>query len=218
MFYLLVVLSAVIAYLLYVTCMKELKEDSSGGLVKEWISFNPKRLLVLGAYLVATFVFIKIFYAYGYGPTKIMKYCILMGGLLPIAYEDYKEKRIPNRWLLYLIMLRGVLLIVESCLYPAAIRDNLLFTLGGGILSGIVMFLAYVLSRHQIGLGDVKLFVVIGLYLGAAVTYFVILTSLIVAAIYGGINLLRKRLGAKDEIAFGPFVFIGTIIIIALGF
>ena len=218
MFYLLVVLSTVIAYLLYVTCMKELQVENENGLLKEWITFTPKRLTLIVVYLLISVVLIKLFYLFGYSPTKIMKYCILPGGLVPIAYEDYKEKRIPNRWLLYLTGLRAVLFVVECCLYPSAAWDNILFTLGGGLISGIVLLMAYFISRHQIGLGDVKLFVVIGLYLGAAVTYFVILASLVVAAIYGAVNLLRKKLGAKDEISFGPFILIGTILILALGF
>lgn len=218
MFYGLVLLNTVIVYLLSVTCIREIQTESSNSLLKEWITFTPKRLKLLLVYLLASLILIRLFYLFGYGPTKIMKYCILAGGLVPIAYEDYREKRIPNRWLIYLAGLRAVLFVIECCLYPAAAWDNVLFTLGGGLISGIVLLIAYFISRHQIGLGDVKLFAVIGLYLGAAVTYFVILASLLVAAIYGAVNLLRKKLGAKDEIAFGPFILIGTILIIALGF
>lgn len=218
MFYGLVLLSTVIAYLLTVTCMRDMQTENSNSLFKEWITFTPKRLKLLLVYLLASIVLIRLFYLFGYGPTKIMKYCILTGGLVPIAYEDYKEKRIPNRWLLYLIGLRVVLFVTECCLYSAAIRENIIFTIGGGIMILFVMLIAYFISRHQIGLGDVKLFAVIGLYLGMSVTYFVILASLLVAALYGAVNLLRKKLGAKDEIAFGPFILIGTIIIIAMGF
>lgn len=218
MFYGLVLLSTVIAYLLYVTCMREVQTESSNSLFKEWITFTPKRLKLLLVYLLASVVLIRLFYLFGYGPTKIMKYCMIMGGLVPTAYEDYREKRIPNRFLLYLIGLRAVLFITECCLYPAAIRENVIFTFGGGIIILLVMLIAYFISRQQIGLGDVKLFAVIGLYLGMSVTYFVILASLLVAALYGVVNLLRKKLGAKDEIAFGPFILIGTIIILAMGF
>lgn len=141
-----------------------------------------------------------------------------MGGLAVIAYEDWKEKRIPNRWLVYLAGIRMTLFVAEAILYPVMLVENLKFTLFGGFFSGLVLFFAYVISRHEIGLGDVKLFAVIGLYLGFSVTYFVILLSLIIAAIYGGYHLITKRLKPKDEIAFGPFVAIGTVIILGLGF
>lgn len=218
MLYILAISVTVISYLLYVTCMKELQPENENSLVKEWICFSKKRWILIGIYLIVSFVLMNLFVIYGFGPTKMVKYCLLLGGLVPIAYEDYKEKRIPNRWLLYLIGIRAVLFVVETCLYPSATISNIIFALGGGMASGILLFIAYVLSRHEIGLGDVKLFIVIGLYLGASVTYFVILMSLIVAAVYSGIKLLRKKMHVKDEIPFGPFILLGTLIILALGF
>lgn len=182
------------------------------------LSTKKVRIVVIGICSVFSIIFSLLFENYGYGPVKIIKYCLLMGGLILIAYEDMKEKRIPNRWLLYLTGIRVMLFVIETILYPTMLIENMKFTCWGGVVSGLVLFLAYVISRHEIGLGDVKLFVVIGLYLGVSVTYFVMLLSLIIAAVYGGFNLIVKRLNAKDEIAFGPFVAIGTVIILGLGF
>lgn len=217
MYYILAISSAWIAYALWVKCMGELREEKKG-FFWELFYVDKKRVLCFILYLAASLGLVKLFFLYGYSPTKIIKYIILLGGLVPIAYEDVKEKRIPNRWLLYLCLLRLLLFGAESIFYPAAIAENFKFTLGGGLLCAVLLFMAYFISRHQIGMGDVKLFSVIGLYLGAAVTYFVLLASLLMAAAYTGVKLIRKKIGKKDEIAFGPFILTGTLFILVLGF
>lgn len=195
-------------YVLYEVCMRDLHIKHKG----------KGRIAVLAVLVLMSALFCGLFSFYGYGPVKILKYCLLMGGLVLIAYEDWREKRIPNRWLVYLLGIRAVLFAAESLLYPSACMDNIRFTLSGGICSGAVLFLAYVISRHEIGIGDVKLFIVMGLYLGVGVTYFALLLSLILAAVYSIFHLLTGRLKAKDEIAFGPYVAIGPMIILGLGF
>lgn len=178
---------------------------------------KSKLWYLLGSIGAALF-FLYLFDFYGYGPLKSIRYVVLMGMLVPIAYKDYKEKRIPNRWLVYMTAIRGGIFMIEAILYPSAAIENLKYMLAGGLVGFLVLFLAYILSRHEIGLGDVKLFTVIGLYLGVGTTYFVLLASLILAALYGGVKMLRKQLKGKDEIAFAPFTAIAAVLILGLGF
>lgn len=208
-------------YLLYWTGRYDLHDGQKNNWInwiREILPNTWKKALMAVCYVAAGLAFMLLFTGYGYGPVKAVKYCLLMGALVIIGYEDFKEKIIPNKWLLILAGIRGVLLAVEAVLYPAFIRDNVKFTLLGAAAGGILMFFAYVISRHGIGMGDVKLFAAAGLYLGAALTYLVILASLVIAAGYGVIKVAAKRLKIKDEIAFAPFAAIGTIIILGLGF
>ena len=211
------------AYLLFLRCAYEATADKEGGakkgsFLREIVPDKKGKILFLSVSLTAAFLLTRLFFAYGYMPTKVLKYLLLTGGLIPIAWEDRHTKRIPNRWLLYLFFIRLALLGMEACFYPAAFVDNLIFTLAGGVVSGLVMFVGYVVSRHQIGPGDVKLLAVTGMYLGASLNYFVILAALIIAAVYGGVRVLYKRSGIRDEIAFAPFITAGAILLLALGF
>lgn len=181
--------------------------------MKSW-----KKIITLLLYLAAGVLAAVVFTAYGYGPLKIIRYCLLMGALIPIGYRDYKEKTIPNRYLAVLAGIRGILWIAESLLYPAFIWENVKFILFGAAVGGVVLFFAYVATRHGIGLGDVKLFTVIGMYIGSQRTYLVLMASLIFAACYGIAKVVRKRLKVKDEIAFAPFAAMGTIVVLGLGF
>lgn len=158
-----------------------------------------------------------LFMQYGYGPLKAVRYLMLLAILYPIAREDAREKRIPNRWLLYILLCRGILFAAEMVLFPALRVENLKFTLFGGMVSGAVFYVAYVLSRHAVGMGDVKLVAVIGMCLGAGTAYLVMVVSLIFSAFYGGFQVLRKKKGMKDEIAFGPFLALGTLTVLLIG-
>lgn len=193
-------------------------EKTGKGFCRELLSNGKKNAVMLAASLAAAFLLARIFIAYGYLPTKIFKYLVLTGALIPIAQEDWREKTIPNRWLAYLFCIRVVLIGIEAFFYPAAFVDNLIFTAIGGMVSGLVMFVGYVVSRHQIGAGDVKLLAVIGMYLGAGLNYFVMIAALMIAAVYGGARVLLKRSGIRDEIAFAPFIALSVILLLVLGF
>lgn len=205
-------------YLLYWSGRYDLHIGQKNNWIREVFPNTWKKALMAIVYIAAGILFTCLFTRYGYGPVKAVKYCLLMGALVIIGYEDFKEKKIPNKWLLVLAGIRGILLAAEAVLYPAFIWDNIKFTLSGAAAGGILLFFAYVISRHGIGLGDVKLFAVMGLYLGAGLIYLVILAALVTAACYGVVKVALKRLKVKDEIAFAPFAAIGTIIILGLGF
>lgn len=177
-----------------------------------------KKIIVLAGSLSVILLLMWLFVGYGYLPTKTAKYLALTAGLIPIAWRDWQTKTIPNRWLLGLAGIRVLLFLVEMFFYPAAFWDNLVFTLSGGIVTGLVLFVCYVVSRHQIGAGDVKLLVIVGIYLGVGLTYFVMIGALIAAALYGGARVILKRTTVRDEIAFAPFVAATVLLFLALGF
>ncbi|MBD5453548.1 MAG: prepilin peptidase [Lachnospiraceae bacterium] len=205
-------------YLLHLAWVQKEQDDRKESVIKAMFPNTWPRVIALLLYPAAETLAAAAFTAYGYGPLKIVRYCVLMGALIPIAYKDYKEKTIPNRYLAVLAGIRVFLLIAESAAYPFAILENVKFTLIGALMGGGILFFTYIVTRHGIGLGDVKLFAVIGMYIGSQRTYIAILASLLIAAAYGVVKVIGKRLRVKDEIAFAPFTAIGTLIILGLGF
>lgn len=179
---------------------------------------EERKIIALAVSLSVLFLLAWLFAGYGYLPTKTAKYLALTAGLVPIAWRDWQTKTIPNRWLLGLAGIRALLFLAEAFLYPAAFWDNLAFTLGGAMAAGLALLACYVVSRHQIGAGDVKLLVAVGAYLGVGLTYFVLIGALVGAALYGGVGVLLKRATVKDEIAFAPFVAAAVLFFLALGF
>lgn len=218
MIYLTGIVSAFVCSVLCVVCIYDWKKVMQEEQREKYV-LGEKRIVGSCFIIIITSILLSLlFNQYGYGPLKSIKYCCLLWGLVPIAYRDWKTKTIPNRWLVYLIGIRLILLISEVVFYTEAAWDNFAFLVLGTFISGGIMFFAYVISRHEIGMGDVKLFMVTGMYLGLSLNYLLLLTSLILSAVYGCIKVVKKDLKSKDSIPFAPFVFMGAMVILGLGF
>lgn len=209
--------SGLLCYFLNMMCRYDLEADNMTGRIRYVLRMDKKRCLFLIVSLILSFGLTSLFVVYHYGPLKIMRYLLLLSLLFPIAVEDARRKVIPNRWLLYLLLGRVCLFVLEAVYLPAMILENLKFTLFGGMMCGGVFLIAYVLSRGAIGMGDVKLTAVIGTCLGFQTTYLAMLAASLLAALYGGSMVLRKKKGLRDEIAFGPFIALGTWIVLLIG-
>lgn len=179
---------------------------------------DKKSLIVLcSAIIIVALLVVVSSILYEFGWTKIVRNLILAIALVPIAMIDKEEKRIPNKAILGLLIARAVLLIIELVLY-SEVRLALLTSVGlGFLLGGGILLIAYAVSRGGIGMGDVKLFAVVGAYVGSHSVAACLLFSMTLAAIYSCVMMLRKKLTAKDEIPLGPFAAVGTIIAIIIG-
>lgn len=209
--------AGLLSYILNMMCQYDLETEKNVGRLHYLFQIKKERGIFFLICIIFCLALTWLFSQYHFGPLKVIKYLLLLAGLYPIAWEDAREKKIPNRWLLYLLVGRGFLFLAETICFPAMLIENAGFLLFGGLVSGAVFLLAYVVSRHAIGMGDVKLIALIGLFLGFRVTYFVMLAALILSAVYGGVMVLRKKKSVKDEIAFGPFVAAGTLMVLLIG-
>ncbi len=209
--------AGVACYFLNIMCMYDMETEKKGGRGKYLLQMDRHRAVLSVACLALCLGLTWLFAQYRYGPLKVMRYLLLLSLLYPIALRDAREKIIPNRWLVYLLMIRVMLFTAEAVCFPDLWLENIRFTLSGGLVSGLIFFMAYVISRHAIGMGDVKLFAVIGMCLGIKTTYLVMIVSLILSAIYGGCMVMGKKKSMKDEIAFGPFAAAGTLLIMLIG-
>jgi prepilin signal peptidase PulO-like enzyme (type II secretory pathway) len=129
-----------------------------------------------------------------------------------VAYLDFKYHFISNRLLLiFMILWLGILgleIIIETEVGLQLLFQGLL----GAIVGGLIFLLCYLLSRGQLGAGDVKLVFVMGLYLTGYRIIGAIFYAVILCFIYSLILLLSKKIGLKDGVPLAPFLYIGTII------
>lgn len=181
---------------------------------------SHRRRMLLWETGIPVFVGIAFLFmqSYGYSFWKTERYLILLYALPVIACIDHKEKKIPNRLLVVLGSVRCVILAGEILAYTVFWKEFFLHALSGAAGSFLLMMVAYYISRKAVGLGDVKLFTITGLYLGFSLNYLVLFLSLFYAAVYALWNMARKKLTVKDEIAFGPFVSAGLWTLLLLGF
>ncbi len=167
--------------------------------------------LAAGTGLMAEFIM------FSYHMLKSIRYLILFAALFFIAWIDQENKRIPNKLLKILLLLRGLLLAVEWLLFPKLGLAMLISAVLGALLGGGMFLLAHFISKGGVGMGDVKLFAVIGSYVGSGSIMSAAFLSVIASAAYSVVMLILKKIKLKEEIPFAPFIFIGTVLTMALG-
>jgi leader peptidase (prepilin peptidase)/N-methyltransferase len=82
-----------------------------------------------------------------------------------------------------------------------------------------VYLLLYLASKGSLGMGDVKLAFPLGLCVGwYSADYWLVATfvSFFIAGLVAIIGLATKRMTRKSRLAFGPYMFLGTLIVCGL--
>jgi leader peptidase (prepilin peptidase)/N-methyltransferase len=136
---------------------------------------------------------------------------LLVAFLVPLTLVDLAARLLPNR-------LTGaaaaVAIVAGTLLEPGGELERVL----AGAGAGGCFLLAALVSPAGMGMGDVKLAAVLGLFLGeeVAVAVFVALLS---GVAFGVMIIARKgaRAGRKTVLAFGPFLALGGAVAVIAG-
>ncbi|OLO40526.1 hypothetical protein BTR23_05920 [Alkalihalophilus pseudofirmus] len=87
----------------------------------------------------------------------------------------------------------------------------------GGVVGFALLLLIAIVSRGGMGGGDVKLYAAIGVALGPWLTVMSLVLASFVGTVIGifllGLGIVKR----KQPIAFGPFIFIGTLVAYLFG-
>lgn len=163
---------------------------------------SPRYPLVeaLTALLALSVVLVK------HTPRDIVLGLVLVAVLVPVALIDLEEQIIPNR-----ITLPAAVAAVAIGLLmaPSEVPEQLIAgAAAGGFL--LVFVLAY---PRGMGMGDVKLAAVLGLYLGRSVAP-AMLIALASGTVVGIVVMMRVGVaeGRKTAVPFGPFLALGGLV------
>ena len=156
-----------------------------------------------------------------YGFTFIFNYktiiyffmCIL---LLNIALVDFKTFESPFELSIPFILCCVGLFVGEALNNPT--WDYLQYYVYGFVgplaFFGLIYLLPYLIKKVEvIGLGDVILYVFIGLAFNVWYILVIIAVSSLICSIVG---IIQKRKGGESVLAFGPYIAIATVLCIAL--
>jgi leader peptidase (prepilin peptidase) / N-methyltransferase len=136
---------------------------------------------------------------------------VLVTFLVPIAVIDLDHKIIPNR----LTGPAAVLAVaLGAVLDPSYLPEQLIA--GAGAL--LFFYLPALIHSKGMGMGDVKLAGVLGLYLGAAVVpalFFALILGVVVGAAVIGVKGVSE--GRRTKVPFGPFLAVGALIAMFAG-
>ncbi len=148
------------------------------------------------------FVFIYQRFSLFIQPIEFIIYSSIFAVLVCIFFIDLEFYIIPNSLNLYLLSI----FLLKSFLY-----EPLEFWLLGGFIGFFFPFMVtwlYSLLRGQIGLGmgDVKLYGVLGIFLGPLGITQNIFLSCFLGALIGGTLIVIKKMDRNTPIPFGPFI------------
>ncbi|MBI3631258.1 MAG: prepilin peptidase [Candidatus Staskawiczbacteria bacterium] len=127
--------------------------------------------------------------------------------LILIAVFDYKYYIIPNKFIYPLILLAtGYQLLITP-------HSSLLTTIISSLGFATFFFLMTVISGGRwMGMGDAKLVLFMGLFLGWPKIFLAIFLSFVLGSLISLILIFTKQKTLKSQIPFGPFLILGTFI------
>ncbi|MGH9036223.1 MAG: prepilin peptidase [Acidimicrobiia bacterium] len=150
---------------------------------------------------------------FGWSP-GLPAWLLFFAGLLAIAVIDLEHYIVPNRILIPLTAAAVPLLALAVLGDDGDLADFVRGLLGG--VAGLTVMLALnLISPRGMGMGDVKMSFVLGLYLGflgwgeVVLGFFV---AFLLGAMVGVALIALKRRGRKDAVPFGPFLAAGTVL------
>jgi leader peptidase (prepilin peptidase) / N-methyltransferase len=176
---------------------------------------HPARASVLTGLTVALSVGLAVRY---HDSWVLPAFLVLAAGLVALAVIDLEHFLLPNRIVYPLAVATLVLLTV------AAVGDDAWGAFGRALLGGVVataaLGLLHVISPRSMGFGDVKLAFVLGLVLGWLGWRELVLglfCGFLAGAVVGLALIVLRHRGRKDHLPFGPFLALGTLVVVLWG-
>lgn len=146
----------------------------------------------------------------------MIKRLTLISVLWIAAYFDRKSCRIPNKLILLGLGYRAVTLMIEL-VYE---REGIVYQVISEVIAAAVLLAVSLLSmlivKNGLGMGDAKLFMVIGLFLGLQGSVNAVFVSLIIMFFISVFLMIRKKKTRKDSLPFAPAILAGTMLAISI--
>lgn len=155
-------------------------------------------------------------HAAGLAPTYQLRMTVILVALAPLALIDHREHVVPNRALGVLLGVRVAIYVWEAIALPDVIIDMLRAEV---VTAGIVVLffvMVRMLNKDGIGMGDIKLFAVMTLFLGTQLALASIFASLLVSFVVALVAMATRRKTRKDAFPMVPSIALGTALAVVL--
>ncbi len=157
--------------------------------------------------------FLFIYFLYGISLTTLLLIILALSFII-IFFIDLKHFIIPNS-LTFPLMILGFIKSFDpylNPLFPNYINSLIGGLFGYGVIWSIIFFYKQIRKKEGMGLGDAKLFAVIGFWFGWLSIPFIIFFSSIIALASVVPDLMKKTKKMNTQIPFGPYIIIGTLV------
>ncbi len=151
---------------------------------------------------------------YGQGHVAFMDLMLVLMvyGMSVFCMIDYWERIVPNKILLLWLMLWIICIGIYGVYDMNAMLAHMLGVVLGLIFCMLSFGFCYVISRGSMGAGDVKLAVIMGIYMTGEYVVGAVLYGCIFSAVFSLFMLAAKKVTRKTHIPFVPFLYMGVIV------
>ncbi|MED0676400.1 prepilin peptidase [Aneurinibacillus thermoaerophilus] len=161
--------------------------------------------------LATGILFAAVYAVYDFTPVAWL-YLLFISLLVIITVSDLAYRIIPDKVLLPFFL---VFLVLRFFIHP---DETYLSHLIGMVLGFTIFYIIAIVSGNGIGGGDIKLFAVVGLFLGYPLLLLTILLSTFFGAFYGVLLMIFRGAGRKTKVPFGPFIALGALLALFKGY
>lgn len=148
--------------------------------------------------------------------TFMARILVFTSALFAIAALDYKYHLVPNRALIYLLIMRAVIVPFEIAAGVEPFLDDLKRELITAVILAGFFLLMRVLQRGGLGMGDVKLLALMPLFYGPTTAIAAIVASFLTIFVVSAALLATKRKKMGDGLPLAPSVLVGSLAVILL--
>jgi len=146
-----------------------------------------------------------------FGNTLEFLYTLLfISFLIVLSISDMHYMIIPNQY----FFIFGIPLVIFQIV---GLKISILTSFLGLFVVLGILCIVYMLNKGKMGMGDVKLFLLIGFLIGPELVPLVLLLSSLSASVYFIYLLIWDESNLNRKIPFGPFISLGTIIVLFYG-
>lgn len=141
-----------------------------------------------------------------------LKYCVLASLLIVIGMIDYDTQFVYLSTTIFGMIIGILFIIIQYIIYKNGVFDLILGGIIGALIIGSIVYIT-----KGMGDGDIEIAAVCGLFLGVKGIIVGLFLGIVIGGIVGIIILALKLKKAKDKMAFGPFIAIGSLISMMYG-
>ena len=122
---------------------------------------------------------------------------------LVLSVIDIRWKKVSVRSLLILLAIAVLCQVLCS-------KGELRMMVAGGLCGGVFLFLSW-FTQESFGYGDSILILVLGILSGGWNLLWILFAAFLIASVYGGIMIARKKYTRKNSFPFIPFLTVAYL-------
>ena len=209
-------IGAIISAAVYYVSVLYIDRDGTLGIKKKGYLIQDYRIWMITVSVLISLTWIG--YRFFISKTDVLRFFpyVYVAGTAVLSTTDMLLHKVPNKILIILLLCwMGM---VGTMLFTNVYRamETVFFYGMSAIIAGVIFIVTYFISQRKLGMGDVKLSLIMGLFLGNNMIIGAILYGTVLCCVFSVVQVIRKKLSMKDGVPLVPFLYLGSLIVLSI--